>query len=68
LRLSIKATPEEPLVNPVFVIKGADKNKPFTLLINNSNASDYRAGYERDNMVIWIPFTSTEATSVELVY
>jgi hypothetical protein len=68
LHLSIRATPGKPLVNPVFLIKGAGRDKPFTLVINDSKVSDHRAGYEGDNIVIWIPFTSMEATDVELIY
>ena len=68
LHLSIMASPERPLVNPVFVIKGMDKNKPFTLLMNDKKLSNYRAGYEDDNMVIWIPLTSMKNTSFQLLF
>jgi hypothetical protein len=68
LHLSIKACPEKPLVNPVFVIKGMDKNKSFKLMINDTKSSNYRAGYEDDNMVIWIPLTSIKTTTFQLIY
>ena len=68
LHLSIKASPEKPLFNPVFVIKGMDKNKPFKLMMNDTKLSNYRAGYEDDNMVIWIPLTSFKTTTFKLIY
>jgi len=46
IHFSIKASYERPLVNPVFVIKGMDKNKPFKLMINDTKLSNYRVGYE----------------------
>lgn len=68
LHLSIKASHERPLLNPVFVIKGMDKNKPFKLMINDTKLSNYRVGYEDDNMVIWIPLTSMKDTSFKLLF
>ena len=68
LHLSIMAGPKRPLVNPVFVIKRMDKNKPFKLMINDSKISNYRAGYEDDNMVIWIRLTSMKDTSFKLLF
>jgi hypothetical protein len=62
------ACPERPLVNPAFVIKGMDKNKSFKLMINDSKSSNYRAGYEGDNMVIWIRLTSMKDTSIKLLF
>jgi hypothetical protein len=68
LHLSIEASPEEPLFNPAFVIKGMDKNRPFKLMVNDSESSHYRAGYEDDNMVIWIPLRSMKNTSFKLLF
>jgi len=68
IHLSLKASPEKPLFNPVFVIKGMDKNKPFKLMANDTKLSNYRVGYEDDNMVIWIPLTSIQSTTFELIY
>ncbi|MHC4214562.1 MAG: hypothetical protein ACYSWP_14460 [Planctomycetota bacterium] len=68
LHLSIMASPERPLVNPAFVIKGMDKNKPFKLMINNSKFNNYRVGYEDDNMVFWIRLTAKKETSIKLLF
>jgi len=68
VRFSIKASPEKPLVNPVFVIKDTHKNKPFKLKINDAESSDYRVGYENDSTVIWIPLTSMKYTSFKLLF
>ncbi|MHC4325377.1 MAG: hypothetical protein ACYSUX_14025, partial [Planctomycetota bacterium] len=68
LHLSIKASPERPLVNPAFVIKGMDKNKSFRLKIYDKNVINYRAGFEQDNMVIWIPLTSIKDTPFKLLF
>lgn len=67
LRLSIKAGPERPLVNPAFVIKGI-KYEPSKLMINDSEFSNYRAGFEGNDLVVWVPFTSMKNTLVELIF
>jgi hypothetical protein len=68
LHLSIKASPEKPIVNPAFVIKGMGKNKSFRLKINDENVTNYRVGFEQDNMVVWIPLTSMKDTSLMLLF
>jgi hypothetical protein len=68
LLLSIKASPERPLHNPAFVIKDMGKNRIFTLMLDGTKVENYRAGYEGENLVLWIPFTSTEDTSLRLVF
>ena len=68
LHLSIIASPEKPLVNPVFVIKGIDKNKSFRLKINDEYVTNYRVGYEQDNIVVWIPLTSMKDTFFKLLF
>jgi hypothetical protein len=68
LHLSIMASQKRPLFNPAFVIRGMDKNKSFKLMINDTKVSNFRAGYEDDNMVIWIRLTSTKDTSIKLLF
>jgi hypothetical protein len=68
LNISIMASPERPLINPFFIIKGMDKNKPFKLMINDSQVKNYRVGNENGNMVLWIPLTSFKTTTFELIY
>jgi hypothetical protein len=68
LHLSIKASPEKPLFNPVFVIKQMDANKSFKLTINDSQVKNYRVGNENKNMILWIPLTSIKTTTFELIY
>jgi hypothetical protein len=66
LNLSIKSSYERPLINPVFIIKGMDKNKSIRLMINDEELKNYRAGFEDDNLVIWIPLTAIKETSLKL--
>ncbi|MHC4456891.1 MAG: hypothetical protein ACYS0I_07325 [Planctomycetota bacterium] len=68
LYFSLKASPEKPLFNPVFVIKQMDANKSFKLMINDSQVKNYRAGNENENMILWIPLTSIKTTTFELIY
>jgi hypothetical protein len=68
MHLSIMANPERPLVNPVLVIRGFDRKSQFRIMINNTNFIKHRAGYEDDSLVIWIPFTSMEETSIKLLF
>ena len=68
LQMSIKASPERPLINPAFVIKAMDKNKSFRLMINDTEVSNYRAGYEDDNLVIWIPMKMMKETSLKVLF
>jgi hypothetical protein len=68
LNLTIKASYERPLVNPVFVIKQMDANKPFNLMINDSQVKNYRVGNENGNMVLWIPLASMKDTTFKLIY
>ena len=68
LHLSIQASPERPLLNPVFVIKGVDKSKSFKLMLNDTKLDDFRAGYEDDNLVLWIPLTTMKNTFFKLLF
>jgi len=68
LQMSIKASPERPLMNLAFVIKRMDKNKSFRLMINDKELKNYRAGYEDDNLVIWIPITAMKEISAKLIF
>lgn len=68
INFSIKASPEKPLFNPVFVIKQMDANKSFKLIINDSQVKNYRVGNEDENMILWIPLTSDKTTTFELIY
>ena len=68
IHFSLKASPEKPLFNPVFVIKQMDANKSFKLTINDSQVKNYRVGNENGNMILWIPLTSIQTTTFELIY
>jgi len=68
LQLLFKAGLERPLINPVFVISGLDKDRPFELMINDTKFNNYRSGFEDDNLVIWIPLTAMKDTSIKLVF
>jgi hypothetical protein len=68
LQMSIKASSEKPLINPAFVIKGMDKNKSFRLMLNDEELKKYRAGFEDDNLIIWIPLTSMREASFNLLF
>jgi hypothetical protein len=68
VNITIKASFDRPLVNPFFIIKGMDKNKPFKLMINNKAVKDFRSGFEDDNLVIWIPLTAMKDTSIKLLF
>jgi hypothetical protein len=66
MRFSIKASPEKPLVNPVFVIKAMGASKSFKLTINDSQVENYRLGNENGNMILWIPLTSIKTTTFKI--
>jgi len=55
-------------MNLAFVIKRMDKNKSFRLMINDKELKNYRAGYEDDNLVIWIPITAMKEISAKLIF
>jgi len=55
LQVVIKANPERPLINPVFVIKGVSKDATVKLILNQEESTKFRAGFENDDLVIWIP-------------
>jgi hypothetical protein len=63
MHFSIKASPEKPLFNPVFVIKQMDAGKSFKLTVDGSQVENYRVGNENGNMILWIPLTSIKTTA-----
>lgn len=74
-RFTIKATKEQPIENPAFVIANWPGNDTNISLNMNGKAktrgSDYKAGIEVDTdgtyaLVIWMEYSSTETVSFEI--
>jgi hypothetical protein len=68
LHVIFKANYEKPLVNPVVIIKRMEKGRSFKLLINDKDFASHRAGFEGENLVLWIPLTEMKDTSLKLLF
>ncbi|UCE62896.1 MAG: hypothetical protein JSU59_08410 [Nitrospirota bacterium] len=68
LHVCFRASSERPLVSPVFAIKGMDSGMPVKLMVDGVEVSNYRAGIEGDNILIWVPLTSMRDTSLKLLF
>ena len=68
LHMLIKASYEQPLINPAFVIKGMNKDKSYKLMINGKESTNHRSGFESDNLILWIPLTAMKETSLKVVF
>jgi hypothetical protein len=68
LHVLIKASYEQPLINPAFVIKGMNKDKSYRLMINGKESTNHRSGFESDNLILWIPITAMKETSLKIVF
>lgn len=75
IAFTLRATKEQPLENPAFVIANWGSNVGNTPLKVNgqtkSRGTDYRMGIEVDtdgtySLVIWMPLTATETVSLEI--
>ncbi len=72
LNFKINASEKSPLINPCFVIKNWDENKP-SLIINDLpqiEGKDYRIGIERtlegNYLIIWTNLNSHDLTKISL--
>jgi hypothetical protein len=72
LHLSIKASPEKPVFNPVFVIKGwGDKDAEFCIDGKKiKSAKDFRFGHrdmlEQTDLIVWIKKQSEKPIEILL--
>ena len=75
MAFTIRATKDQPLENPAFIIANWGSNdRNVSLRINGqaeSRSVDCRTGIEVDTdgtytLVVWVPFSSTEMVSFEM--
>jgi len=61
--ITVAGTPDQPVFNPGFVVRGAGAARSLSLDVDGSEYADYCFGSEGDDLVIWVEIESDKPVS-----